>query len=110
MLSTPIAGQQGAERFLALPFRMLVCEFFDSITYEEKLKRIRFFAYEGAVIIDHGNALVRRDVTGIAAVCYICQKVEDRRFAGAAVPGRQRISCLRSFICQIRLDLAFYLA
>jgi hypothetical protein len=61
-----IASQHGLVRPLLLPLGMLGGHRLDAIEREGKLKVIRLFAPQRAVVVEHGNPLGRRNIVRAA--------------------------------------------
>ncbi|MCY1410248.1 hypothetical protein D9M71_256140 [compost metagenome] len=89
-----VAVEHRLERLLGFPLRVLRGQALDFIQGKQHLEVHRLFAPQGAVIVEHGNALGRCDVV-LAALCGDgSDKLLDRLARGAVVPGRQWVRCL----------------
>ena len=82
-----VALEQRRERFLVLPLRMLRREHLHAVEREEELEIHRLLGPERAVVVERGDALVRRNEVGRAFLGYFFDESDDGFLRRGVVPG-----------------------
>jgi hypothetical protein len=73
------------------PFGMQRRQRLDPIECERELKIHRLLGPQGAVVVEHGDALPGREIVGAAFACDPSDEFNDRVLAGSLRPRCQRI-------------------
>ena len=86
-----VAGEDGGERLLALPLGVLRGKGFDLVQRKEGLRIVRLLDPEGAVVVEHRDAVLLRHELVAPFLRHRGDEIEDGLLVGAVVPGRKRI-------------------
>ena len=78
-----VALEERGEGFLVVPFRVLRRERLDPVDGEEELEVERLLAPQRAVVVEGGDALVRRHEVGRALLRDALDEAEDRLLCDA---------------------------
>ncbi|MNF69994.1 hypothetical protein D3C84_518930 [compost metagenome] len=89
-----IVFQHGLEGLGGFPFRVLRCGALDFLEGEQQLEVHRLLAPQGAVIVEHGNAVLGFDEVLAALICHGLNEFDDAFLRRAIIPGRQWFGCL----------------
>jgi hypothetical protein len=89
-----IAFEQRGERLLGLPLRMLGRKRLYVVEREKQVDVQRLLSPQRAVMIERGDALVRRHKVGLPFLRHLCHEFDDRLFGLAILPGRKRVGSL----------------
>jgi hypothetical protein len=84
-----IAGEDRLERLVILPLRVRGGENPDAIEREHCLRVNRMLDPEGAVLIEGGDAVIRRHIARARLIDRGMHKVQDRLLGRSVVPRRQ---------------------
>src|SRR5580658_3337460 len=89
-----VVFEHGLERLTLAHCRVLGRQLLDALKGEEELYLEGLLAPEGSIVVKRGNALGWRHEFGASRLCHPCDKVEDRGFHRAVVPGGKRLAIL----------------
>src|SRR6185312_2467984 len=92
-----VAIEHGLERLLRLPFGILWCHALDFVERKSELEIERLLAPQGAVIIEHGDALLGRHKIVSSLHRHPRDKIQDGLLPRAGVPGWQRVGIARLY-------------
>ena len=86
-----VARNNGLERLLALPFRMLIGLSLHLVGGEDELVVHRLLDPERAVIVEGGDAILGLHIIGPTLLRYARDEIDDGLLGWTFIPGRQRI-------------------
>ncbi len=86
-----ISFENGFERLLLLPLRMLRSQRLDPVKHETELEIEWLLSPKRAVVVEDGDAIFGRDITFAALRRGRFHEVHDAGFRGSVVPGRQSL-------------------
>ncbi|MCY1244814.1 hypothetical protein D9M72_579130 [compost metagenome] len=86
--------QHGLERLGGFPFRVLPRGSFDFFEGEQQFEVHRLLAPQGAVVIEHGNAVFGFDEVLAVLIGDRLHELDDLFFRRTVVPGGQWLGCL----------------
>ncbi|MND60737.1 hypothetical protein D3C80_519740 [compost metagenome] len=89
-----IVFQHGLERLGGFPFRVLRRGAFDFFQGEQQLEVHRLLAPQGAVVVEHGNAVLGFDEVLAVLIGDRLHELDDLLFRRTVVPGGQWLGCL----------------